>query len=72
MALAGKMEAEVEIKSGGPEILNFLGGKNSHHLPDVVPEQMPKVDLHEEGKVETYKEKITIDDENEAIHLTAH
>ncbi|GFY96383.1 hypothetical protein Acr_11g0006890 [Actinidia rufa] len=48
---------------------------------------MPQVDLHEgdwgdhgsikvwtrvlEGKVETYKEKITIDEENKAVHLKA-
>ncbi|KAI7995069.1 MLP-like protein 328 [Camellia lanceoleosa] len=87
MALAGKMETEVEIKSDGDEILHMFGGKKAHHVPNLVSHHIQNVDLHEgewgdhgsvkawtcvvEGKVETYKERVSIDEENKTVHLTA-
>ncbi|XP_057478784.1 MLP-like protein 34 [Actinidia eriantha] len=47
MALLGTLEAEVEIKCDGNEILHLLGGTISHPVPNLVPEHMPQVDLHE-------------------------
>ncbi|XP_058216162.1 MLP-like protein 328 [Rhododendron vialii] len=87
MALTGKMESEVEIKSNGDDIFHMCAGKKAQHTATLSPEKVHKVEIHEgewgdhgsvkvwtfvaEGKVETYKEKVSIDEENKAVHLTA-
>ncbi|KAH7833797.1 hypothetical protein Vadar_009788 [Vaccinium darrowii] len=86
-ALSGKMEGEVEIKSNGDDIFHMCAGKKSQHTANLCPEKIQRVDLHEgewgdhgsikvwtfvaDGKVETYKEKVSIDEENKTVHLTA-
>ncbi|KAI8554077.1 hypothetical protein RHMOL_Rhmol05G0069500 [Rhododendron molle] len=87
MALSGKMESEVEIKSNGDDIFHMCAGKKSQHTATLSTEKVHKVEIHEgdwgdhgsvkvwtfvaEGRVETYKEKVSIDEENKAVHMTA-
>ncbi|CAK9154745.1 unnamed protein product [Ilex paraguariensis] len=82
--LAGKVEAEVEIKCDADEFFHSWGGK-AHQLPNLCSEKLHNVEVHEgdwktegsaklwtyvhEGKVETLKERLKIDEENK--HLTA-
>ncbi|CAL5396712.1 unnamed protein product [Camellia sinensis] len=108
------MEGEVEIKCDADELFEIGSGKKAHTVPNLSPDKVSKLDLHEgewgdhgsikvwtyvevgggvgggddsgvtvvvmlvvgivvavtEGKVETFKEKVTIDEENKTIHLT--
>ncbi|KAL7240221.1 hypothetical protein ACSBR2_005980 [Camellia fascicularis] len=86
MDLGGKMEGEVEIKCDADELFQICSGKKAHTVPNLSPDKVSKLDLHEgewgdhgsikvwtyvtEGKVETFKEKVTIDEENKTVHLT--
>ncbi|KAI7981930.1 hypothetical protein LOK49_Contig6G00009 [Camellia lanceoleosa] len=71
MDLGGKMEGEVEIKCDADELFQICFGKKAHIVRNLSPDKVSKLDLHEEGKVETFKEKVTIDEENKTVHLTA-
>ncbi|CAK9154747.1 unnamed protein product [Ilex paraguariensis] len=80
--LAGKVEAEVEIKCDADEFFHSWGGK-AHQLPNLCSEKLHNVEVHEgdwktessvklwtyvhEGKVETFKERLKIDEENKLI-----
>ncbi|KAI7981942.1 hypothetical protein LOK49_Contig6G00014 [Camellia lanceoleosa] len=87
MDLGGKMEGEVEIKCDADELFQIGSGKKAHIVPNLSPDKVSKLDLHEgewgdhgsikvwtyvtEGKVGTFKEKVIIDEENKTVHLTA-
>ncbi|KAL6969969.1 hypothetical protein U1Q18_029679 [Sarracenia purpurea var. burkii] len=74
-------------KANGEEIFHIFSGRKAPHTSKLCPEMVPKVDLHEgdwdthgsikvwtyvaEGKVETIKEKASVDEENRIINWTA-
>ncbi|KAL6969968.1 hypothetical protein U1Q18_041705 [Sarracenia purpurea var. burkii] len=74
-------------KSNGEEIFHICCGEKAQHTLNICPELLKKVDLHEgdwethgsvkewtyvhEGKMETIKEKMSIDVENRTITATA-
>ncbi|KAL6960226.1 hypothetical protein U1Q18_029674 [Sarracenia purpurea var. burkii] len=75
------------IKANGEQIFHICSGRKAHHTPKLCPEMVTKVDLHEgdwdthgsikvwtyvtEGKVETMKEKVSVDEESRIVKLTA-
>ncbi|XAR72238.1 hypothetical protein NMG60_11018810 [Bertholletia excelsa] len=76
MALSGKMEDQVEVKSQVDEILHTFGGKKAHLVPNTCPDKGSHESIQEwtyviERKVETIKEKFYIDQEKKEVHLTA-
>ncbi|KAK2635472.1 hypothetical protein Ddye_030264 [Dipteronia dyeriana] len=84
MALSGKLEADIEIKASAEKYFNIFKSQ-CQHLPNISSSNLQGVDLHEgdwdthgsvklwkytvEGREESYKEKIEIDDENLAVTL---
>ncbi|KAI7981938.1 MLP-like protein 43 [Camellia lanceoleosa] len=47
MDLGGKMEGEVEIKCDTDELFQICSGKKTHTIPNLSPDKVSKVDLHE-------------------------
>ncbi|KAK0573883.1 hypothetical protein LWI29_015018 [Acer saccharum] len=84
MALSGKLEADIEIKAPAEKYFNIFKAQ-CEHLPNISSSNIQGVDLHEgdwdthgsvklwkytvEGREESYKEKVEIDDENLSVTL---
>ncbi|KAL5827998.1 hypothetical protein ACOSQ3_019830 [Xanthoceras sorbifolium] len=84
MALSGKMEADIEIKAPAEKYYNIFKAQ-SHHVPNIASTNVQGVDLHEgdwethgsvklwkytiEGREESFKEKVELDDENLSVTL---
>ncbi|XP_030482733.2 MLP-like protein 34 [Cannabis sativa] len=82
----GKVEKEIEIKTPAEKFYNILKGQ-CHHIPNLTTDKIHTIDVHEGdwetpgsvklwkynigGKVETFKEKVDVDDENKAVIFTA-
>lgn len=47
MALIGKMVSEVEINSNGDDIFHIVAGKKAQHAPNLSPEKVHKVEIHQ-------------------------
>ncbi|ONI31740.1 hypothetical protein PRUPE_1G327600 [Prunus persica] len=77
MALSGAsnykaetVEAEVEIKSNSGKLFKLIS--NQHHdVPKASSDNVHDVAVHEDGNVETLKEKVEIDEANKLVSLTA-
>ncbi|KAI9169739.1 hypothetical protein LWI28_017023 [Acer negundo] len=68
MALSGKLEAVIEIKASAEKYYNIVKAQ-CQHLPNIASTNVLGVDLHEEGRKESYKEKVEIEDENLSVTL---
>ncbi|KAL3501896.1 hypothetical protein ACH5RR_036345 [Cinchona calisaya] len=84
--LAGKLEAEIQLKSNGDEFFHSFGGK-AHKLPDLVNHKVKSIVVHEgdwktensiklwtyviDGKVEVFKERLKIDEETKTVTAVA-
>ncbi|XP_027098236.1 MLP-like protein 43 [Coffea arabica] len=80
--LVGKLEAEFELKSDADEFFHSFGAK-AHQLPDLANEKVNRIEVHEgdwktegsiklwtyviDGKVEVFKDRLKIDEENKTI-----
>lgn len=84
--LAGKLEAEIKIKSDPNEFFHSFGGK-AHKLPNLCSEKVHGVNVHQgdwktkgsvklwtyaiDGKVENLKERLTVDEESKTVTAEA-
>ncbi|XP_041009777.1 MLP-like protein 28 [Juglans microcarpa x Juglans regia] len=84
MALKGKLETEIEIKSAADKYYNIFRS-TTHHFPKATPNIIQAVEVHEgdwethgsikfwnytiEGNAEVFKEKVELDDANRAVTL---
>ncbi|GAY58966.1 hypothetical protein CUMW_190920 [Citrus unshiu] len=84
MALVGKMETEVEIKSPADKFYNTFSSK-AHTVPNMSPGNLHGVEVHEgdweshgsvkswtfsaDGTVEKMKEKVELDPENKTVTM---
>ncbi|KAJ0094391.1 hypothetical protein Patl1_15436 [Pistacia atlantica] len=68
MALIGKLEADLEINAPAAAFYNVWKSQ-CHHLPNATPSNMQAVEVHEEGRSESYKERIEVDDETMTVGL---
>ncbi|KAJ8770245.1 hypothetical protein K2173_012653 [Erythroxylum novogranatense] len=82
MALSGKLEAVIELKSPVDKIYNVFKCQ-SHHIPNHTPKNIQGFQIHEgdfetsgsvriwnytvEGKPGVFKERIELDDENKTV-----
>ncbi|XVF43615.1 hypothetical protein PTKIN_Ptkin02bG0054300 [Pterospermum kingtungense] len=86
MALTGKLEAEVEVKCPADKLFSVVSSE-THQIPNAASDKIHTVEVHEgdwethgsvkhwkysvEGKVETMKEKVLVDDANKSVTLIA-
>ncbi|KAJ0038686.1 hypothetical protein Pint_22294 [Pistacia integerrima] len=84
MAESGKLEVDLEIQAPAEKYYHIFKIQ-SHHLPNIASNNVKGVDLHEgdwdkegsiktwkytvEGRDETYKEKIEVDDQKKSVTL---
>ncbi|KAB2624187.1 MLP-like protein 34 [Pyrus ussuriensis x Pyrus communis] len=64
------LEAEVEIKAKADQLYKFISNKH-HDVPKAASDKIYDVTVHEDGNVETYKEKVEIDEANKRVSLEA-
>ncbi|PKI58112.1 MLP-like protein 328 [Punica granatum] len=86
MGIEGKLEAELELKSTVDKLYKRLKSE-IHHAPDASSDKIHAIEVHEgdwetpgsvklwtytiDGKKETFKEKIEVDDETKTVTLVA-
>ncbi|XP_058183532.1 MLP-like protein 328 [Rhododendron vialii] len=79
-------EVEIN-STNSDDIFHIVAGTKAQHAPNLSPEKVHKVEIHQgdwgdhgsikvwtyvtEGQVETYKEKVSIDEETKTVHMTA-
>ncbi|KAL5756538.1 hypothetical protein ACOSP7_020980 [Xanthoceras sorbifolium] len=84
MSLKGKLETEVEIEAPADKLYNFFKGQ-TYHVSKATPTNVQDVEVHEgdweshgsvklwkytvEGKQETYKERVELDESNKTVSL---
>ncbi|KAJ7942969.1 Major latex protein domain containing protein [Quillaja saponaria] len=70
MSLVGKLEADIEIKTPAEKFYNLLKSQN-HQVPNASSDKVHSVEVHEEGNLEVFKERVEVDEENKTVSLTA-
>ncbi|KAH7565002.1 hypothetical protein ACOSQ2_021282 [Xanthoceras sorbifolium] len=84
MSLKGKLETQLEIKAPANKFYNFFKGQ-TYHVSKATPTNVQDIEVHEgdweshgsvklwkytvEGKQETYKERVELDEANKTVSL---
>ncbi|KAI4338332.1 hypothetical protein L6164_016672 [Bauhinia variegata] len=86
MALAEKLEGNVELKSPAEKFYKVLKSEN-HHIPKACSDKVKSIEVHEgdwetpgpikfwnytvDGKAEIWKEKVEVDEANKKVTFVA-